>query len=271
MDATSQEDARKARTQHWSVYPVAKARRIDNIYKTMPTGAHVRDVMIDAIRPLVPCGRVLDVGCGTGYLTISLHDAGYQTTGLDVSNGMLEVFKENAAGRNIGLIFGDIFEMQPPAEKFDAVTCRNVFSHYPDFGTFLKRISDYVVDGGHIIFDSFSSEAVDTAAALLNQPADVVRTKVFGTLAHFSRIELEDFCAKNGMQVIDRYASAFFHRNPLFATFIEPIADYDAQLVENINNPEVKKFMSWFQASIASKLPSTLSGSVINIIRKSPT
>ena len=41
-----------------------------------------------------PSGRVLDVGCGTGVLAGRLARAGYAVTGLDPSQGMLDVMAE---------------------------------------------------------------------------------------------------------------------------------------------------------------------------------
>lgn len=43
-----------------------------------------------------PSGRVLDVGCGTGTLAARLADAGFAVTGLDPSQGMLDVMVESA-------------------------------------------------------------------------------------------------------------------------------------------------------------------------------
>ncbi len=40
-----------------------------------------------------PPGRALDVGCGTGVLAQRLAEAGYEMTGLDPSEGMLEVMR----------------------------------------------------------------------------------------------------------------------------------------------------------------------------------
>lgn len=43
-----------------------------------------------------PVGRGLDVGCGTGALASRLAQAGYDMTGVDPSEGMLEVLRERA-------------------------------------------------------------------------------------------------------------------------------------------------------------------------------
>ena len=47
-----------------------------------------------------PPGRLLDVGCGTGVLAARLAASGYETTGLDPSEGMLRLLRERAPAVN---------------------------------------------------------------------------------------------------------------------------------------------------------------------------
>jgi SAM-dependent methyltransferase len=48
------------------------------------------------VREHCPSGQGLDVGCGTGALASRLSEAGYEMTGIDPSDGMLEVLRERA-------------------------------------------------------------------------------------------------------------------------------------------------------------------------------
>ena len=45
-----------------------------------------------------PSGRALDVGCGTGVLAGRLSRTGFTVTGLDPSQGMLDVMAESEPG-----------------------------------------------------------------------------------------------------------------------------------------------------------------------------
>ena len=80
-----------------------------------------------------PGARVLDVGCGTGDLTLELVERGAHVTALDVSPGMVEV-----ARRRVARFFPDAsFEgIAAPAEEaelesgaFDAAVGRYVLHH----------------------------------------------------------------------------------------------------------------------------------------------
>jgi len=268
MKPTSQNEAYKTQARRWSVYPLARAKRLDEFYKSHPTDELTRNAVINALKSVLSEGSVLDVGCGTGDIAVALHDSGYSVTGLDISNSMLAIFKENAGGRNIPLIVGDVFEIESPAEKFDAATCRYVFSHYADFARLLAKIAEYVRPGGYIIFDSFASEAITHASSLIGKTSEELSEKVFGSLANFSDSDLEKYCQANKMHIVRRHTSAFFHRNPLFASTAKDIATYDAELAAHTDHPEVRKFIAWFQNSVASKLPSYLGGATINIVQK---
>lgn len=50
-----------------------------------------------SLYPLKPGATILDIGCGTGRHSIELAKRGYKMTGLDLSEKMLEVAKQNAA------------------------------------------------------------------------------------------------------------------------------------------------------------------------------
>jgi SAM-dependent methyltransferase len=57
---------------------------------------HYLDKRLDFVRRHCPAGPTLDVGCGTGALAERLAGAGYEVTGIDPSQGMLDVLAESA-------------------------------------------------------------------------------------------------------------------------------------------------------------------------------
>lgn len=77
-----------------------------------------------------PRGQVLDVGCGTGLLATRLAGAGYDVTGVDPSEGMLEVLRgrapgiDSVQGSGAALPFGD--------DTFDLVLSVAVMHHIAD-------------------------------------------------------------------------------------------------------------------------------------------
>src|SRR5947209_8417181 len=61
-------------------------------------------------------GRVLELGCGTGRLTVLIAQDGVEIAGLDLSEPMLEAARANAlaAGVNIPFVEGDMRRFHLP-------------------------------------------------------------------------------------------------------------------------------------------------------------
>jgi len=69
---------------------------------------------------LQPGQQVLDVGCGTGWFTRQLAQAGLQMTGLDVSEPMLAVARQRTP-QGIAWLQGDAVQLPFADRSFDHV------------------------------------------------------------------------------------------------------------------------------------------------------
>jgi SAM-dependent methyltransferase len=102
--------------------------------------------------------RVLDLACGTGTMALSLSLRGYEMTGVDASEEMLEVARRKAAaaGRAIPFHAADLRSVEGlPA--FDAVLCLYDSMNYmmsPDeMARAFAHIRPLVGPGGIFVFD----------------------------------------------------------------------------------------------------------------------
>jgi ubiquinone/menaquinone biosynthesis C-methylase UbiE len=68
-------------------------------------------------------GTLLDVGCGTGLVTMQMAQRGYRCHGVDISQQMIELARKNAAAAGVAIpyICQDAAEMAVPLRRFDAV------------------------------------------------------------------------------------------------------------------------------------------------------
>lgn len=109
--------------------------------------------------------RVLDVGCGTGWLAAGLRRAGLRdTVGLDVSAGMLG--RARAAGA-WPLVQADAGRLPLADASVDVVAGRGVLHHVPDVEAALGEWRRVLRPGGAVVLSSEPTPAVDTHSAVL--------------------------------------------------------------------------------------------------------
>lgn len=103
---------------------------------------------------------ILDIGCGTGMLTVSFAWAGRTVVGIDPSPNMLAYATKRANGQSVHWILGDSRDI--PAEPFDyAVMTGNVAQHIggSDWERTLTDIRGTLRDGGVLAFESRNPQA----------------------------------------------------------------------------------------------------------------
>jgi ubiquinone/menaquinone biosynthesis C-methylase UbiE len=98
---------------------------------------------------------ILDVASGTGEpgLTIATKLKGGIVVAADLSEGMLEVARENAARRgikNFETSVCDVSELPFPDNSFDAISCRFGFMFFPDMLLAAKEMVRVLKPGGRI-------------------------------------------------------------------------------------------------------------------------
>ena len=113
---------------------------------------------------------VVELGVGTGRITVPIAAAGIQVIGVDSSPGMLEVCREQVevAGVSdlVDLRLGDLRD--PPVEgRFELVVCPfRTYLHLHDDEerlAALRAARDLLVDGGRLVFDVFAPGEDDIA------------------------------------------------------------------------------------------------------------
>lgn len=77
---------------------------------------------------------VLDIGCGTGFLSLLLAELGHDVTGIDIAPEMLEIAsgKASAAGLAIAFRLGDAESLADPDDSYDLIVGRHVIWTLPD-------------------------------------------------------------------------------------------------------------------------------------------
>lgn len=118
--------------------------------------------------------RVLDVGCGTGNLTIALSAVGASVTGIDLSAPYVEFARRRAVGANIKFDIGDALNLPYSGGTFDRTLSMLALDVLPDATRGLSEMLRVTRPGGSVVVlvNDFRSGWTpfsvlwDTAAAL---------------------------------------------------------------------------------------------------------
>ncbi|MDP1658035.1 MAG: bifunctional 2-polyprenyl-6-hydroxyphenol methylase/3-demethylubiquinol 3-O-methyltransferase UbiG [Methylotenera sp.] len=103
--------------------------------------------------------HVLDVGCGGGILSESMHFKGADVTGIDLGEKALNVAKlhqfESGAKVNYRYISVEQLASEQPA-CFDVVTCMEMLEHVPDPAAIVAACAKLVKPGGSVFFSTIN-------------------------------------------------------------------------------------------------------------------
>jgi demethylmenaquinone methyltransferase/2-methoxy-6-polyprenyl-1,4-benzoquinol methylase/phosphoethanolamine N-methyltransferase len=118
--------------------------------------------MVIELAEVRPGDKVLDVGCGTGSLTLTAKayaGANGAVHGIDASPGMIDLARKKAkqSGQDVIFDVGLIEEIPFPDAAFDVVISRLAIHHLPDDlkGRGFAEILRVLKPGGHLLVADF--------------------------------------------------------------------------------------------------------------------
>jgi SAM-dependent methyltransferase len=97
--------------------------------------------------------KILDIGTGTGFLAMNLTALGYEVTGLDFSEGMMNQARAKMEKTNLSwqLVMGDAEHPDFPDNTFDVIICRYLLWTLPHPEKAVTHWVHMVKPGGKII------------------------------------------------------------------------------------------------------------------------
>ena len=106
----------------------------------------------------------MDLACGTGVLCEILQKNGIEASGMDFSEGMIQIARDRSPD-----IHYDVADMitYRPEKTFDLVTCTgDAINHIPDLQdveNIFRNVYDYTAPGGYFVFDILNENEISTS------------------------------------------------------------------------------------------------------------
>jgi len=100
--------------------------------------------------------RILDIGCGGGFLTNPLSMQGFCVTGVDQSAEALDVARRYDQSGKVSYVHADAFCLPFADESFDAVTAMDFLEHVQDPGRAIAEMARVLRPGGLWFFHTFN-------------------------------------------------------------------------------------------------------------------
>jgi 2-polyprenyl-3-methyl-5-hydroxy-6-metoxy-1,4-benzoquinol methylase len=134
-------------------------------------------------------GRLLDLGCGTGRLTVELAARGYDVYGVDINPDFVEIAQDKVKTRGVSAHF-----MTSPAERlpfddkfFDICIANSVLEHVTDWKKTISEVARILKPGGTVF--------LLTTHALYPLPSEVKHIPCLSYIQHRLRKRIIDVIA----------------------------------------------------------------------------
>jgi glycosyltransferase involved in cell wall biosynthesis/SAM-dependent methyltransferase len=178
------------------------------------THRHFCDFANMAVTLALPAGsRILDVGCGSGWLAEYFARLGYVVKGIDISPALIQMSRDRVAGVPYGVdhetplscSFAEHdIEISPLPEKFDAIICYDSLHHFEDEESVMRNLAA-MLDVGGVLFILEGERPPSGSAS---------EDELFGVMSDYGTLEspfdfghLRRLLDLNGLAVIGDYVS----------------------------------------------------------------
>ena len=181
-----------------------------------------------------PPAAVLDVGAGTGFLSLLLAGQGYRVTAVDLSPGMLDRLRAKASDQGVAVKTVESDALRPPAGDFDAVVERHLLWTLPDPAAALA-VWHGVASAGRLLLIEGSWGDIDRSAPGLarrvaRDVVNLIRPAASGHHDHYSERVSAALPYGDGLSPAE--AVALVEASPWGAARIERLRDVEWALTE---------------------------------------
>jgi 2-polyprenyl-6-hydroxyphenyl methylase/3-demethylubiquinone-9 3-methyltransferase len=109
------------------------------------------------VQSIIPAGsKVLDIGCGGGFLTNPMAKGGLDVTAVDVSKESLAIAKKYDSTQTVKYMEADGYHLPFADHTFDVVTCMDMLEHVDRPGDVIKEAARVLKPQGLFFYHTFN-------------------------------------------------------------------------------------------------------------------
>jgi len=159
------------------------------------------DYLVERVRGSeIEIKNVLEVGCGTGYVTKLLAELlpEAEITAVDIAPGMIDLVKGNLEGRKINFLCGDIEAMEIET-KYDLIISNATFQWFNELDGTIAKLVNSLTEKGKILFSTFGENTFNELHSSFGKAKEALALEdsVSPGQGFFSLDALRDVCTKS--------------------------------------------------------------------------
>lgn len=169
---------------------------------------------IARLQQLLPSGKILEIGSGSGRDALDLTAVGYEYVGTDIADGLLEVARKNAPG--LTFLKQSVYDLDFPKKNFDGFWCCATLLHVPRsrIDEALQRIRHCIKAGGV----GFVSVKPGEGGRVI--PDDFSEGKTGRFFAFYTMSEFHTVLERNGFTVVEERTKGVTEKKSFLVYFV---------------------------------------------------
>jgi SAM-dependent methyltransferase len=167
--------------------------------------------------------RILDAGCGHGYLSRILAGRGAQLTGVEPAQPLYDYAVEREAGQRLGIRYvqADLCRLPDLGAPFDAVVANMVFLDIPDWAGAMRACVGALAEGGLLVF-SITHPCFEQLGSSWREYGE------YRTREYFAEYEIAERYASNFHRPLSAYLNQLARLGCHLREVAEPALDPEA-------------------------------------------
>ncbi len=151
-----------------------------------PSKRRMREILASVADLKIQGAKILEVGCGTGWLSSKLCEFG-KVTAVDLGMEIIETAKVRYP--EIDFRSGDIHTLDLPLNSFHVIVTLEIFSQVPDQLAFVRRLSQLLKPAGLLLLITQNKSVFERRADVRPNVGYIRKWVTMETLKHLLRPE----------------------------------------------------------------------------------